>query len=90
MYKYRTLGPKTKKPKLPFAKGLDNDVIQCVVEKCSKLVWTFNLEKHIRDKHSDLAPVAVSKLTDETSKKINKFKTSAQARLTTEKITKNS
>lgn len=81
MYKYA----RTKKT---FAKGLDNDVIQCVVEKCSKLVW-FNLEKHIRDKHSDLAPVAVSKLTDETSKKIKKFKTSAQARLTTEEITKN-
>ena len=84
MYKYA----RTKK-KIPFAKGIDNDVIQCVVEKCSKLVWTFNLEKHIRDKHSDLAPVAVSKLTDETSKKIKKFKTSAQARLTTEEITKN-
>ena len=87
MYKYART--QNKKTKLPFAKGLDNDVIQCVVEKCSKLVWTFNLEKHIRDKHSDLAPVAVSKLTDETSKKIKKFKTSAQARLTTEEITKN-
>ena len=64
-----------------FAKNLDNDVITCVVEKCSKLIWTFNLEKHIQDKHSDLGPEAVSKLLLETSKKIKGFKSNAQARL---------
>ena len=53
----------------------------CVVEKCSKLIWTFNLEKHIQDKHSDLGPEAVSKLLLETSKKIKGFKSNAQARL---------
>ena len=59
-----------------FAKNLDNDVITCVVEKCSKLIWTFNLEKHIQDKHSD-----VRKLLEVTSKKIKAFKSNAQARL---------
>ena len=76
-----TCGPKTKKTRLPFAKKLDNDVITCVVKNCSKLVWTFNLEKHIQDKHSDIAPEAVSKLLEETSKNIESFKTTALARL---------
>ena len=53
----------------------------CVVKNCSKLVWTFNLEKHIQDKHSDIAPEAVSKLLEETSKNIESFKTTALARL---------
>ena len=34
-----------------------------------------------QDKHSDIAPEAVSKLLEETSKKIKSFKTTALARL---------
>ena len=53
----------------------------CRADKCRKLIWKFNLENHLKEKHANLSQEEAVKLLGDTKQYVEHFKKNAEATL---------